>query len=80
MSVQAIRAAKSQLRDSQSFSIERFPRFSNVSATLLHVGMLNINSEDEELRSAACDLLGAICSYLDYDKHPAISSKGKFFY
>ncbi|KAL4081516.1 hypothetical protein V8B97DRAFT_1923406 [Scleroderma yunnanense] len=73
--VKAIRAAKSQLRDSHSFSTERFPRFSNVSATLLHVGMLNIDSEEEELRSAAYDLLGAICSYLDYDKNPVITSK-----
>ncbi|KAF9226729.1 hypothetical protein BS17DRAFT_500836 [Gyrodon lividus] len=73
--VKAIRGAKSQLRDSQALSTERFPRFSNISATLLHVGMLNIDSEEEELRSAAYDLLGAICSYLDYDKNPIIASK-----
>ncbi|KIJ20411.1 hypothetical protein PAXINDRAFT_166473 [Paxillus involutus ATCC 200175] len=73
--VKAIRAAKSQLRDNQALSTERFPRFSNISATLLHVGMLNIDSEEEELRSAAYDLLGAICSYLDYDKNPIIASK-----
>ncbi|KAI6152285.1 hypothetical protein BKA82DRAFT_4387651 [Pisolithus tinctorius] len=73
--VKSIRAAKSQLRDNHTFSSERFPRFSNVSATLLHVGMLNIDSEEEELRSAAYDLLGAICSYLNYDKNPVITSK-----
>lgn len=39
--------------------------------------MLNVDSEEEELRSAAYDLLGAICSYLDYDKNPVITSKGK---
>lgn len=75
---QAIRSAKSQLRDSQVLRIERFPRFSNISATLLHVGMININSDQEELRSAAYDLLGAVCSYLDYEKHPIIASKGEF--
>ncbi|KAF9238786.1 hypothetical protein BU15DRAFT_88233 [Melanogaster broomeanus] len=73
--VKAIRAAKSQLRDSHALGPERSPRFSNISATLLHVGMLNIDSEEEELRSAAYDLLGAICSYLDYDKNPIIASK-----
>ncbi|KAI6130277.1 hypothetical protein EDD16DRAFT_1541379 [Pisolithus croceorrhizus] len=73
--VKSIRAAKSQLRDNHTFSSERFPRFSNVSANLLHVGMLNIDSEEEELRSAAYDLLGAICSYLNYDKNPVITSK-----
>ncbi|KAH7931340.1 hypothetical protein BV22DRAFT_1124264 [Leucogyrophana mollusca] len=70
-----IRGAKSMLRDSQDLTTERFPRFSNISATLLHVGMLNIDSEEEELRSAAYDLLGAVCSYLDYDKNPIIASK-----
>ncbi|KAI6003613.1 hypothetical protein EDD15DRAFT_2567619 [Pisolithus albus] len=73
--VKSIRAAKSQLRDNHTFTSERFPRFSNVSANLLHVGMLNIDSEEEELRSAAYDLLGAICSYLNYDKNPVITSK-----
>ncbi|KAF8559154.1 hypothetical protein OG21DRAFT_1570167 [Imleria badia] len=73
--VKTIRSAKSQLRDSQVLRIERFPRFSNISTTLLHVGMININSDQEELRGAAYDLLGAICSYLDYDKNPIIASK-----
>jgi hypothetical protein len=57
--------------------MDRFPRFSNISATLLHVGMLNIDSEDEGLRGAAYDLLGALCSYLNYDKNPIIVSKGE---
>lgn len=39
--------------------------------------MININSDQEELRGAAYDLLGAICSYLDYDKNPIIASKGE---
>lgn len=57
--------------------MDRFPRFSNISATLLHVGMLNIDSEEEGLRGAAYDLLGALCSYLDFDKNPIIASKGE---
>ncbi|KAG1755407.1 hypothetical protein EDB19DRAFT_1661084 [Suillus lakei] len=73
--VKSIRAAKSQLRDTRYFRMDRFPRFSNISATLLHVGMLNIDSEDEELRGAAYDLLGALCTYLNYDKNPIIVSK-----
>ncbi|KAH7887502.1 hypothetical protein F5I97DRAFT_2056906 [Phlebopus sp. FC_14] len=73
--VKSIRTAKSQLRDTHSFTTERFSRFSNISATLLHVGMLHIDSEEEELRSAAYELLGAICTYLNYDKSPIIASK-----
>jgi neurofibromin 1 len=73
--VKSIRTAKSQLRDTRYFRMDRFPRFSNISATLLHVGMLNIDSEDEGLRGAAYDLLGALCSYLNYDKNPIIVSK-----
>ncbi|KAG1876130.1 hypothetical protein C8R48DRAFT_830907 [Suillus tomentosus] len=73
--VKSIRAAKSQLRDTRYLRMDRFPRFSNISATLLHVGMLNIDSEDEGLRGAAYDLLGALCSYLNYDKNPIIVSK-----
>ncbi|KAG0709913.1 hypothetical protein DFH29DRAFT_1012634 [Suillus ampliporus] len=73
--VKSIRTSKSQLRDTRYFSMDRFPRLSNISATLLHVGMLNIDSEDEGLRGAAYDLLGALCSYLNYDKSPIIVSK-----
>ena len=74
---QTIRAAKCQLRDIQTPGTERSPMFTNISATLLHVGMINIGSEDEELRSAAYNLLGAVCSYLDYEQNPIIASKGK---
>jgi hypothetical protein len=71
--------AKGQLRDSQISVSDRFSRFSNVPATLLHVGMLSVDSEDEELRSAAYDLLGAVCSYVGYDKNPVLASKGDSF-
>jgi hypothetical protein len=38
--------------------------------------MLSIESDDEELRSAAYDLLGAVCTYVNYDKNPVVASKG----
>jgi hypothetical protein len=75
--VKSIRSAKSQMRDNQPPTAERFSRFSNVPATLLHVGMQSIDTLDEELRSAAYDLLGAVCQYLNYDKTPIVASKGK---
>jgi hypothetical protein len=57
-----------------------FSRYSNVPATLLHVGMIGLHAEDEELRNAAYDLLGAVCSYINYEKNPAVASKGMKFY
>lgn len=55
---------------------ERFSRFSNVPATLLHIGLLSVDMNDEELRGAAYDLLGAVCTYLNYDNSPIVASKG----
>ena len=55
---------------------ERFSRFSNVAATLLHIGFLSVDLDDEELRGAAYDLLGAVCNYLKYDKSPIVACKG----
>lgn len=76
---QHIRTTKSQLKDMQTPLTERFSRFSNVPATLLHVGMLNVDHEDEELRGAAYGLLGAVCSYIKYDKSPIVASTGNTF-
>ena len=45
-------------------------------ATLLHIGLLSVNHNDEELRIAAYALLGAVCNYLKYDKCPIVASKG----
>ena len=56
--------------------MERALSFTSVSATLLHVGMLSIDQDDEELRGAAYDLLGAICTYLGYAKNPIVMSAG----
>ena len=55
---------------------ERFLRFSNVPATSLHIGLLSVDHNDEELRIAAFALLGAVCDYLKYDKCPIVASKG----
>jgi hypothetical protein len=47
-----------------------------VPATLLHIGLLSVDLNDEELRGAAYDLLGAVCNYLKYDKSPIVACKG----
>ncbi|KAF6748926.1 hypothetical protein DFP72DRAFT_914993 [Ephemerocybe angulata] len=66
------------VRSVQAPLSERFSRFSNVPATLLHIGFLSVDPVDEELRSAAYDLLGAVCSYLKYDKTPIVARKAGF--
>lgn len=42
--------------------------------------MLNVDVTDEEVRTAAYDLLGAVCTYLGYDKNPIVASKGIVFH
>jgi hypothetical protein len=71
--VKNIRAAKAVLKETQPPLSERLSRFSNAPATLLHVGMLNMDTDEEELRSASYVLLGSICSYLGYDKSPVVA-------
>jgi hypothetical protein len=73
---QTIRSAKGRLKEVPIPLTERFSRFSNVPATLLHIGLLSVDLYDEELRGAAYDLLGAVCNYLNYDKSPIVASKG----
>ncbi|PCH40763.1 hypothetical protein WOLCODRAFT_88808 [Wolfiporia cocos MD-104 SS10] len=73
--VKTIRAAKSSMRPVQLPGTERLSRFSNVVATLLHIGMLCINSAEEEVRIAANELLQAVCTYLDYEGKPLVTSK-----
>ncbi|KAJ7302887.1 hypothetical protein DFH08DRAFT_70201 [Mycena albidolilacea] len=76
--VKAIWSAKGRLKDTPIPSTERFSRFSNIPATLLHVGMLSVDLYDEELRAAGYELLGAVCSYLNFDKSPIIAAKSGF--
>ncbi|KAJ6560168.1 hypothetical protein B0H19DRAFT_1376000 [Mycena capillaripes] len=76
--VKAIRSAKGRLKDTPIPLTERFSRFSNIPATLLHVGMLSVDLNDEELRAAGYELLGAVCSYLNFDKSPIVAAKSGF--
>ncbi|RDB19915.1 Neurofibromin [Hypsizygus marmoreus] len=76
--VKTIRSAKGRLKESPPPLTERFSRFLNVPATLLHVGLLCVDLDDEELRGAAYDLLGAVCTYLKYDKSPIVASQAGF--
>ncbi|KAJ7458402.1 hypothetical protein B0H11DRAFT_187286 [Mycena galericulata] len=76
--VKAIRSAKGRLKDTPIPLAERFSRFSNIPATLLHVGMLSVDLNDEELRAAGYELLGAVCSYLKFDKSPVVAAKSGF--
>ncbi|EFI27794.1 hypothetical protein CC1G_14717 [Coprinopsis cinerea okayama7 len=76
--VKTIRSAKGKLKEIQSPLTERFSRFSNIPATLLHIGFLSVDPNDEELRGAAYNLLGAICTYLKYDKSPIVARNAGF--
>ncbi|KAJ7620066.1 hypothetical protein FB45DRAFT_146957 [Roridomyces roridus] len=76
--VKAIRSAKGRLKDTATPLAERFSRFSNIPATLLHVGMLTVDLNDEELRAAGYELLGAVCSYLSFDKSSVVAAKSGF--
>ncbi|KDQ64130.1 hypothetical protein JAAARDRAFT_118551 [Jaapia argillacea MUCL 33604] len=76
--VKAIRSAKGRMRSTHIPALGRFSRLSNVSATLLHVGLYSVGLEDEDVRLAAYDLLAAVCSYLDYDGSPVVPSKAGF--
>jgi hypothetical protein len=56
---------------------DRFIKLSSVIARLLHAGMINIGSDNEELRLASYDLLCAVCTYLDFEGKPVVPTKGK---
>ncbi|GBE80125.1 hypothetical protein SCP_0213280 [Sparassis crispa] len=73
--VQAIRTAKGSAQPLQLPGAERFSRLSNIVITLLHIGMMSMSSEDEELHMAAYHLLSAVCTYLDYEGKPLLPSK-----
>ncbi|KAH8826519.1 hypothetical protein DL96DRAFT_1529897 [Flagelloscypha sp. PMI_526] len=77
--VKAIRTAKSHLKEVQApSSADRFSRFSNVPATLIHLGLLNLDPHDEEVRAAAYNLLGQLCVFLNYEKAPVAAVKTGF--
>lgn len=64
------------MKNPKSSGSERFAKLSNVVATLLHTGMLNIGSENEELRIGAYELLCSVCTYLDFEGKPVVPTKG----
>lgn len=74
----SIRSAKGRLKDVQALVADRFSQFSNVPATLLHIGLLSVDPNDEELRAAAYDLLGSVCDYLNYDRSPLVAARCMF--
>ncbi|KAJ2930404.1 hypothetical protein H1R20_g6694, partial [Candolleomyces eurysporus] len=76
--VKHVRTVKGKLKDAPAPLAERFARFSNVPATLLHIGFLSVDPYDDELRAAAYDLLGAVCTYLKYDQNPIVARKAGF--
>ncbi|KAI0089247.1 hypothetical protein BDY19DRAFT_1089227 [Irpex rosettiformis] len=76
--VKIIRAAKGSMRNITMGGSERFSKLSSVIATLLHVGMINIGSDNEELRLASYDLLCAVCTYLDFEGKPVVPTKAIF--
>jgi neurofibromin 1 len=67
MNGKCIRSAKGMMKNVQLIGTERYSRLSNVSATLLHIGMFSSGCEDDDLRQAGFELVGAVCGYLDYD-------------
>ncbi|PFH50162.1 hypothetical protein AMATHDRAFT_80979 [Amanita thiersii Skay4041] len=76
--VKTIRSAKGRLREPQTRSPERFSRYSNVPAILLHVALQSVDFDDEQLRAAAFDLLGSVCSYLGYEQNPIVTCNSGF--
>lgn len=76
--VKTIRAAKGSMKQVQIPGSERFSKLSNVVATLLHIGMVNIGSDNEELRVASYELLCSVCTYLDFEGKPVVPTKAIF--
>ncbi|THH13571.1 hypothetical protein EW146_g6666 [Bondarzewia mesenterica] len=74
--VRCIRAAKGRIRISNYPGTERFSRLSNVSAALLHIGMMNMGVEDDELRGASYELLASVMTSFDLSSVPLVSCRG----
>ncbi|KAJ3551785.1 hypothetical protein NM688_g4509 [Phlebia brevispora] len=76
--VKAVRNAKASMKNVQIPGFERFSKISNVIATLLHIGMVNIGDNNEELRIASYELLCSICTCLDFEGKPVVPTKTIF--
>jgi hypothetical protein len=75
---QAIRTAKGSMKNVQVAGPERFSRLTNVTATLLQIGMISSIYEEDDLRESGLELLSAICNYLDYDGPAIVPMRGSF--
>ncbi|TDL29911.1 hypothetical protein BD410DRAFT_780416, partial [Rickenella mellea] len=75
--IKAIRLAKGRLKTPMTVALSRNPKLSNVSATLLNIGMNNTMHQHSELRHAAHDLLSAVCLYIEYDGSPSTQSRAR---
>ena len=75
---QAIRTAKGSMKNVQVAGPERFSRLTNVTATLLQIGMISSIYDQDELRESGLELLSAICSYLDYDGPAIVPMRGSY--
>ena len=76
--LQAIRTAKGSMKNVQVAGPERFSRLTNVTATLLQIGMISSIYQEDDLRESGLELLGAICSYLDYDGPAIVPMRGSY--
>lgn len=74
--LQAIRTAKGSMKSVQAAGPERFSRLTNVTATLLQIGMISSIYEEDDLRESGLELLSAICNYLDYDGPAIVPMRG----
>jgi hypothetical protein len=74
--LQAIRTAKGSMKNVQVAGPERFSRLTNVTATLLQIGMISSIYEEDDLRESGLELLSAICNYLDYDGPAIVPMRG----
>ncbi|KAA1466679.1 hypothetical protein DENSPDRAFT_831556 [Dentipellis sp. KUC8613] len=74
--VKAIRAAKGRMKNITLPGTERFSRLSNVSAALLHIAMLNMGIDNDELRGASYELLSSVVASLSPDANPIPTVRG----
>ncbi|KZS91243.1 hypothetical protein SISNIDRAFT_487571 [Sistotremastrum niveocremeum HHB9708] len=75
----AIRSAKSRFKDNHSSdSIARPSRLSDYSSAILNAGLWNVCHTNQEVRSAAYNLLHSLCSTLNYDGSPLMLARGTY--
>jgi len=74
--LQAIRTAKGSMKNVQVAGPERFSRLTNITATLLQIGMISSIYEEDDLRESGLELLSAICNYLEYEGPAIVPMRG----